>query len=64
MNFGGIGLPELLLIAFLVLVIFGARRIPEIFRAFGSGIGEFKKGLKDSAPDPGRSDGTDPADRR
>lgn len=51
MSFGSIGLPELLIIALLVLLIFGARRIPEIFRAFGSGIGEFKRGLKDSSSD-------------
>ncbi len=67
MNFGGIGLPELLVIALLVLLIFGARRVPEIFRAFGSGIGEFKRGLKDSASDksPGDPpDGSGPPTKR
>lgn len=42
-----LGWQELLLITFLVLVLFGARRVPEIFRSLGSGISEFKKGLKD-----------------
>lgn len=67
MNFGGIGLPELLVIALLILLIFGARRVPEIFRAFGSGIGEFKRGLKDSPPDktPGdHPDGSGPPANR
>lgn len=47
---GSLGWQELLLILFIVLVVFGAGRVPEIFRAMGSGIGEFKKGLKDSSP--------------
>ena len=44
---GSFGWQELLLVVFIVLIIFGAKRVPEIFRALGSGIGEFKKGLKE-----------------
>jgi len=40
--FGGFGTQELILILVLVLVLFGARRIPEIMRGFGEGIREFK----------------------
>ncbi|MBM3499346.1 MAG: twin-arginine translocase TatA/TatE family subunit [Armatimonadetes bacterium] len=40
--FGSFGTQELILILVLVLVLFGARRIPEIMRGFGEGIREFK----------------------
>jgi len=38
----GLGTQEIILILVLVLVLFGARRIPEIMRGFGEGIREFK----------------------
>ncbi len=38
-----IGLPELLVIFLIVLLIFGAKKIPEIARGLGKGINEFKK---------------------
>ena len=38
-----IGLTEVLLIAFVVLVLFGAKRIPELARAFGRASSEYKK---------------------
>jgi sec-independent protein translocase protein TatA len=40
--FGSFGAQELILILVLVLVLFGAKRIPEIMRGFGEGIREFK----------------------
>jgi sec-independent protein translocase protein TatA len=46
---GGIGLQELLPIAIIVIVIFGAKRIPDIGRGLGEGIQNFKKALKSSA---------------
>lgn len=42
-----IGVPELLIIAFLVLLVFGAKRLPEIGQSMGKGIREFKKSLKE-----------------
>ncbi|MBN9400441.1 MAG: twin-arginine translocase TatA/TatE family subunit ['Candidatus Kapabacteria' thiocyanatum] len=39
----GLGLPELLLIALLVVLLFGSKKIPELMRGLGSGIKEFKK---------------------
>jgi len=43
--FRNIGWPELVLIAIVVLLLFGGRKIPEIMRSLGSGIKEFKKGM-------------------
>ena len=42
-----IGLPELLVVLVIVLLLFGAKRLPEIARGLGKSIQEFKKGVKD-----------------
>jgi sec-independent protein translocase protein TatA len=43
----GLGFPELLLILFIVIVIFGTSRIPELGKGLGEGIRNFKKAIKD-----------------
>lgn len=43
----GFGLGEILLIAMLVLIVFGPRRLPEITRTIGKGIREFRKGMNE-----------------
>ncbi len=45
--FGGIGMPELLVILVIVLIIFGANKLPQIGEGLGKGIRNFKKGVKD-----------------
>ncbi|MBI3873269.1 MAG: twin-arginine translocase TatA/TatE family subunit [candidate division Zixibacteria bacterium] len=47
---GGIGVQELLLIFLVVLLLFGAKRIPDIAHSLGKGVREFKKAM-DSAND-------------
>ena len=47
MNFGNLGFMEILLILVVVLLLFGARRLPEIGASFGKSIKEFKKGISD-----------------
>ena len=42
-----IGLPELIVILFIVFVIFGANRLPELGKGLGSAIKNFKDGMKD-----------------
>jgi len=42
----GLGFPELVVILVLVIVIFGAGRIPELGRGLGEGIRNFRKGMK------------------
>lgn len=44
---GNLGLPEILLIGFIVLMVFGAKRLPEIGASFGKGIREFKRSFND-----------------
>ena len=47
MNFGNLGFTELLMILVIILVLFGARRVPEIGASIGKGIREFKKNISD-----------------
>jgi sec-independent protein translocase protein TatA len=41
--FGPIGLPELLIIAFIILLLFGGKKLPELFKSLGQAIREFNK---------------------
>jgi sec-independent protein translocase protein TatA len=45
--FGPIGLPEMLIILVIILLIFGASRLPEIGKGVGQGIKNFKSSVKD-----------------
>jgi sec-independent protein translocase protein TatA len=44
---GRIGLPELVVILFILIIIFGANRLPQLGRGIGSAIKNFKEGVKD-----------------
>ncbi len=41
------GTPEIILIALVVLLIFGGKKIPELMRGIGKGVNQFKRGMKD-----------------
>lgn len=70
--FGNLGFGELMIVLVIVLVLFGAKRIPEISASFGKGIREFKKNVNDversiTEPEPrneARLPGGDPAIHR
>lgn len=47
MGFGGLGFGEILVILVIVLLLFGAKRIPEIAGSMGKGIREFKKSINE-----------------
>lgn len=47
MGFGNLGFGEILIILVIILLLFGAKRIPEIAGSMGKGIREFKKSLND-----------------
>jgi TatA/E family protein of Tat protein translocase len=44
---GGLGTGEILLIFLIILLVFGARRIPEIAQGLGRGMREFRKAVRD-----------------
>ncbi len=44
---GGIGFQEILLIALIVLLFFGGKKIPELMKGLGKGVKSFKDGMKD-----------------
>lgn len=50
--FGNIGFWEILIIVLIVLLLFGAKRIPELMRSMGKGVKSFKDGIN------GKDEGT------
>lgn len=53
---GSLGLPELILIFLIVIVIFGAGKLPQLGRGLGEGIANFKDGLKGKDDNPRQVD--------
>ena len=49
---GRVGIPELIIILMIIILIFGANRLPEIGRGIGKGIRNFKDATKDGENDP------------
>ena len=48
---GGIGFQEVLLIALVVLLFFGGKKIPELMKGLGKGVRSFKEGMNDIEKD-------------
>ena len=48
---GRIGMPELLIILAIIIVVFGANRLPGLGKGIGSAIRNFKDGIKDETAD-------------
>jgi sec-independent protein translocase protein TatA len=47
----GIGAPELIIILVIMLLLFGAKKLPEMARSIGKSTKEFKKGMTEAASD-------------
>lgn len=47
MGLGNLGMPEIMLILVIVLLVFGAKRLPEIGSSLGKGIREFKRSMRE-----------------
>jgi len=47
----GLGYQELLIILVIVLILFGANRLPDLARSLGSSVKEFKKGISEASKD-------------
>jgi sec-independent protein translocase protein TatA len=50
--FGSLGLPEMLVVLLILMLIFGANRLPELGRGIGRGIRNFKEGIRDGNDKP------------
>jgi len=48
---GRLGMPELLIILAIIILIFGANRLPDLGRGIGRAIKNFKEGAKDGSQD-------------
>jgi sec-independent protein translocase protein TatA len=48
---GNIGFREILIVLFIIVLLFGAKRIPELARGMGRGVKEFKDGMREGAKD-------------
>lgn len=47
----GLGMQEVLVIALIVLLLFGGKKIPELMKGLGKGVRSFKDGMKDISDD-------------
>jgi len=56
---GNIGTPEILLIVLAVLILFGAKKIPDFAKGLGKGMKEFKKAIKEVEEDINLTDDVD-----
>lgn len=52
----GLGAPELLLVIGVIVLLFGAKKLPEFARSLGKAKGEFKRGLDDGEAEKAQSD--------
>jgi sec-independent protein translocase protein TatA len=52
---------HLLIIAVVILVLFGGRKIPEVMRGLGQGVREFKEGMRGDQPNPNPNPTNPPA---
>jgi sec-independent protein translocase protein TatA len=48
---GGVGFQEILVISTVLLVLFGAKKVPEFMKGLGKGVKEFKDGVKEVQKD-------------
>lgn len=56
------GAPEILLIIFVVLLLFGSKKLPELARSLGKSLNEFKRGQTESLPEKKEEKPAEPAD--
>jgi sec-independent protein translocase protein TatA len=55
---GNLGFREILVVVLIIVLLFGAKRIPELARGMGRGVKEFKDGMREGASDESKKDET------
>ena len=61
---GNIGLGEILILVLVVLILFGPNKLPELGKALGKAVGEFRRGIKEGLDDkdsPSKSESSTPS---
>lgn len=61
---GRIGVWEILLIALVILLFFGAKRIPELMKSLGKGVRSFKEGINDIEKEVSADANTDKKEKK
>ncbi|MCK9282523.1 MAG: twin-arginine translocase TatA/TatE family subunit [Melioribacteraceae bacterium] len=61
--FGNLGAGEIVLIVLAIIILFGAKKIPELAQGIGKGMKEFKKALRDVEEDIKISDKDDSSEK-
>ena len=56
---GNIGIGEILILVLVVLILFGPNKLPELGKALGKAVGEFRKGIKEGLEDKDTSSKSD-----
>lgn len=51
---GSVGFPEILVVLLIVLLLFGAKKIPELMKSFGKGVRSFKDGMNGTGDGDGK----------
>ncbi len=62
LGFAGLSPMELLIVVLVIVLLFGASKIPQLMRGMGQGINEFKKGLREGSQDESKETHSSPAD--
>jgi len=62
--FGNLGATEIILIILAILILFGAKKIPELAKGIGKGMKEFKKAVKDVEEDINLSEDTEKKEKK
>ena len=57
-----LGMPEIIIIAIVVLILFGGKKLPEFMRGVGKGVHDFKKGLDGVEEEIKKDINSDPVD--
>lgn len=62
--FGFPGMPEMLIVLFIALLLFGGAKLPSLMRNLGRSANEFKRGMSDSIDEDEPSESTDSSDEK